>query len=147
MTLPNLTPNELAERLTRPAGPTFLDVRTVAEFAAGRPKGAAANIPWEFRHPTTQAPLANDAFLLVVGHRFARDAALIVGDGGDGRAQAAAQCLRDAGFSDVTVLDGGFPAWLAARLPTTTDNREGVSYVSLLTRARRGDQAKAARGH
>ena len=32
---------------------TYVDVRTVAEFAEGRPKGRALNIPIVFFHPTT----------------------------------------------------------------------------------------------
>ena len=63
-------------------------------------------------------------------------------------AAAAAAALVAAGCSGVAVVEGGLAAWRTALLPTTRENREGSSYVSLLTGYRRKDKpAKAAHGH
>ena len=49
--------------------------------------------------------------------------------------------LEAAGISSVVVA-GGMEAWRAALLPTTRDNRDGVSYVSLLLKVRRPGKAE-----
>jgi rhodanese-related sulfurtransferase len=48
-----LAPQEVqALFTTNPAG-AYVDVRTVAEFATGHPRGKVVNIPSVFYHPTT----------------------------------------------------------------------------------------------
>jgi rhodanese-related sulfurtransferase len=42
------------------------------------------------------------------------------------RAALAAATLQDMGFSDVSVLEGGLTAWLAAGLPTTEHEYVGI---------------------
>ena len=44
----------------------YIDVRTVAEFAAGHPRGKVVNIPIVFHHPTTKEIYPNNSFLEVV---------------------------------------------------------------------------------
>ena len=130
-----------AENTARNIGPegeaTYVDVRTVAEFTEGRPKGRAINVPIEFYHPKTNQVHANDAFLLVVQHTLGATAPIIIGADEGPRATHAANKLAEAGFTEIEVLTNGMTAWQAAGLPVTRDNREGVSYVSLLTPARR----------
>ena len=53
------------------------------------------------------------------------------------RAALAAEKLAGAGYTNVSTMMGGFEQWQKCDLPTTLDNRDGVSYVSLLTPAKR----------
>lgn len=117
---------------------TYVDVRTVAEFVQGRPRGRAINVPLVFHHPTTGAEHDNDAFALVVEHTLGdRGQAIVVGADNSERGARAAERLTELGYGDVRLLEGGIEAWREAGLPVTGDNRDGVSYVSLLTPARR----------
>ena len=115
----------------------YIDVRTVAEFAAGHPRGPVVNIPIEFHHPHNEDKYPNDSFILVVEHKFDKDASIIVGDENGERASVAAEKLVDAGYKNVSIMLGGLKQWQQSALPVTGDNRDGVSYVSLLTPAKR----------
>ncbi len=137
MSIATLAPAEALIRIGDDGAAVYVDVRTVAEFVTGRPRGRAVNIPIVFHHPTSGAEHPNEAFALVARHALAADTPLIVGSDDDARSLAAARELAAAGFAQVAILEGGLPAWRAANLPVTGDNRDGVSYVSLLTRARR----------
>lgn len=137
MAFPVISPQGTLERITGDGDATYVDVRTVAEFAAGRPKGRAINVPIVFYHPKTEAIHANEAFALVMQHTLDRSTPLIVGGDDGERAGQAAGALAEAGFSEVELMLGGLPKWQAAGLPVTGDNRDGVSYASLLTAARR----------
>lgn len=79
-----------------------IDVREYPEFAAGHVPGAEliplSEIPGRCRSMDPQKPI----LLLCKGGR---------------RAAQAAAILETAGFSDVTVLEGGTDAWKAAGLP------------------------------
>lgn len=137
-----IAPAEVANRIAESGDATYVDVRTVAEFVSGRPRGRAVNVPIVFHHPTTGADHDNEAFMLVIDHALEADTPIIVGDDGDGdRAVKAAAALVAAGREQVLLMTGGLAAWQASGLPVTGDNRDGVSYVSLLTPARRA-QAK-----
>lgn len=141
-----LSPEELQVAWGQDPALTYVDVRTVGEFCAGRPKGRAVNIPWEFHAPGGGAPHPNPAFVPIVETLFAPAARLVIGADAGPRALQAAQALQAAGYHGVSVLAGGIDAWRSARLLVSTDNRPGVSYVSLLTRYRRPAGA-AATGH
>jgi rhodanese-related sulfurtransferase len=119
---------------------TYVDVRTVAEFTEGRPKGRAINVPIEFYHPKTKETHANEAFTLVTQRALDANAPVIVGADAGPRATQAAEQLAGAGFTEIEVLVQGLPGWQEAGLPVTGDNRDGVSYVSLLTPARRAEE-------
>ncbi len=140
---------EAHERLRADGAATYVDVRTVAEFAHGRPMGQAVNVPVHFIHPMTGERIPNRDFVAIVGALFAPTARLLVGAAADERAAAAADLLASAGFSALAVVAGGYSGWQRALLPTTRDNRDGVSYVSLLTRVRRANavQAGPTSGH
>lgn len=120
----------------------YLDVRTVAEFASGHPRGPVVNVPIEFHHPHNDDKFPNDSFLLVIEDNYAKDAALIVGDEDGERAQQAADTLIAAGYTNVSVMLGGLKQWQHCALPVTGDNRDGVSYVSLLMLAKRRKKKK-----
>lgn len=128
----------LAAALHRPGPPTVLDVRwrlRAAPGAAGRDEYAAGHLPGAVfvdldtelcgppgaggRHPLPD-PAALEAVLRRAGVRAGHP--VVVYDGGDGAAAARAWwTLRWAGHRSVRVLDGGFPAWLAAGGRVTTE--------------------------
>jgi rhodanese-related sulfurtransferase len=139
-----LTPQETHAVLTTNSAAVYIDVRTVAEFAAGHPRGKVVNIPFVFHHPTTKDIYPNTSFLEVIEALYDKAAPLIVGCDGTERAQQAADTLVQAGYADVSVMQEGLPGWRAARLPTTTDNRDGISYASLLTPVKRKGKKKTA---
>lgn len=142
-----LSPEELTAAWAAEPALTYIDVRTVSEFCAGRPKGLVVNIPWEFHAPAGGTPHPNPGFIEVVAALFAHDAPLVTGCGKGPRALAAAEALCKSGFSNVRTLAGGYAAWQAQGFMSTTDNRPGVSYVSLLTRVRRPGGATSDPGH
>lgn len=135
-------------RLDADAAAVYLDVRPVAEFADGRALVRCVNVPWAFRHPDGEAWHLNADFVAIARHALGEAQTVLVGGDASERAATAAMALAAAGTLDVLLVSGGIDAWRAALLPTTRDNREGVSYVSLLTRYRRRDKpAKASAGH
>lgn len=137
-----LSPLEAFAEFERVEDATYVDVRTVAEFAVRHPAAArVVNVPIVFFHPTTKATHPNDAFLLVMNDVFPRDARLILGADDGPRAADAARVLRDDGFTNVALMHEGYGGWARYDLPVTADNRPGTSYVSLLTAARRRKSA------
>ncbi len=144
MNHPAMSPPEVSAALSGEHPVTYVDVRTVAEFSTGHPKGRVVNIPLVFFHPTTKAVFPNQSFLQVVEDLYAKDAPLITGCDDGERAGQAAHKLAEAGYRDVRVMLGGFPGWRKHQLPTTQDNRDGISYVSLLTRVKRKKSRKRA---
>ncbi len=138
MESPNLNPLEAFAVLEDDAQATYVDVRAVAEFAVRHPKSTKiVNVPFVFFHPTTNATHPNDSFLLVMNDVFEKDARVILGADAGQRAEEAAQALVEDGFSNVSAMSQGHAGWAKLNLPTTADNRPGVSYVSLLTPAKR----------
>ncbi len=141
------TPLEVSLRIG-PDGPaTYIDVRTVAEFVQGHPRGRVINVPIEFYHPKTGAAHGNASFMLVMEHTLPLGTPLIVGGDEGPRAGLAAAALSAAGYQDVSVMSVGLPGWRANGLPVTGNNAPGVSYVSLLTPAKRKDGVAAADHH
>ncbi len=137
-----LSPADVRRLFSEDPAAQYIDVRTVGEFAEGRPLLRAVNLPFVFHTPQQGAEVPNGSFTELVSFLFPTDTLLVLGGGADDRASRAAAALVAAGYSRISVLAGGFDAWRAALQPTTRDNRDGVSYVSLLTRFRR----KAKRG-
>ena len=132
-----LSPDDVQALFASEPAATYIDVRTVAEFANGHPKGNVVNIPIEFYRPHSDEVFPNASFLEVVGDERTRDARLIMGCDAGERSQRAARELIAAGYGNVAVMAGGLKAWRERRLPITGDNRPGVSYASLLTAAKR----------
>jgi rhodanese-related sulfurtransferase len=126
MAIARISPAEAA-RLMEGEGYTYLDVRTPAEFEAGRPRGAV-NVPWLVPGPAGLAP--NASFLDGVRASFAHDAPLVVGCRSGQRSQGASAALEAAGFTRVVEQRAGFegargpfgqvvePGWLALGLPS-----------------------------
>lgn len=135
-------PLETFAEFEKEAAVHYIDVRTVAEFAAGHPRGPVVNVPIVFHHPHNDDKYPNDSFLLVVEDNYAKEDRLIIGDEDGERAAMAADHLIDAGYKNVSVMMGGLKQWQQCALPVTGDNRDGVSYVSLLTPAKRKKKKK-----
>jgi rhodanese-related sulfurtransferase len=136
----SISPADTAQRLRDDAAVQYIDVRTVAEFAQGRPLLRAVNLPVVFHTPDQGTEVPNACFVDIVNHLFAPEVPLVLGGDADDRAERAAAALLAAGRTGVCVMTGGFAAWRTALLPTTRDNRNGISYVSLLTQFRRKDK-------
>ena len=145
-----ISPQQVNTLLTENTEATYIDVRTVAEFSTGHPKGNivkgnVVNVPLVFFHPTSKEVFPNESFLQVMEEFHPKDAQLITGCDDGERAKQAAQKLTEAGYTNIAVMEPGFPGWRQAKLPTTSENRDGMSYVSLLTTVKRKGKKKG--GH
>lgn len=146
MAVKQTTPPEAHDTFEKNASTVYLDVRTEEEFAAGHAP-RALNIPVVFIHPGADNPMSpNPKFLSVVKANIPHDATLIIGCKSGRRSLSAADILVQAGFTNVSNMQGGFeggqdeaerpvPGWKAAGLPVSTDTGDGVSYSSLAAKA------------
>ena len=89
---------ETFEQINQSENTTYIDVRTVAEFAEGHPKRRVINIPIVFFHPKTGNTHPNDAFTLVANHGLSHEDTIIVGADDSDRATVAAESLTEAGL-------------------------------------------------
>jgi thiosulfate/3-mercaptopyruvate sulfurtransferase len=125
----------VASAVTRPDAPTVLDVRWRLGGPSGRVDYDKAHIPGATfvdldadlcgppgpggRHPLPD-PASIEAVLRAAGVRAGHP--VVVYDDGTGASAARAWwTLRWAGHAEVSVLDGGFPAWVDAGHPVTTE--------------------------
>ena len=130
MTIPQTTPPEAFDTLQQHPDAVYLDVRTAPEFEAGHPAGAR-HAPVMFFGTDGQAR-PNPDFVTDVEALVGHDTKLLVGCQAGGRSQRACELLRDAGFTDVTNVRGGFggardqtgrtviPGWRDTGLPVET---------------------------
>jgi rhodanese-related sulfurtransferase len=97
---------EAARQLMEGTEPcTYVDVRTPEEFDDGHPRGAI-NIPLYLR--TADELVPNGDFVRAVSARFARDAALLIGDGIGSHSAPAARLLAAGGFTRVSRVQDGY---------------------------------------
>ena len=133
-------------------GFTYVDVRSVPEFAEGHPAGAV-NVPLLHRDPRTGQMAPNRDFLAVMQANFAPDSRLLIGCQVGGRSAQAAQVLAAAGYQDVSNVLGGYsgardpmtgavrsPGWTQTGLPVATEAVPGTSYEALRSRAATKDR-------
>ncbi|WP_310278403.1 sulfurtransferase [Haloactinomyces albus] len=130
---PLLSVSALGVRLQQESPPTLLDVRWRLMGPPGRQDYEQGHLPGavfvdldselasppgaEGRHPLPD-PTRLGELLRAAG--VDRDRSVVVYDDGDGSAAARAWwLLRWAGHEQVSVLDGGYAAWVAADLPVT----------------------------
>ena len=134
-------PPEAHDTLVRHPDAVYLDVRTEEEFAAGHPAGAR-NVPVVLFDPAHR-PTPNPEFVAVVERHFPRTTKLVVGCQAGGRSQHACELLAQAGYGDLTNVQGGYggardasgrvviPGWRDAGLPVDTTPAPGASYGDL----------------
>ncbi|WP_074319243.1 sulfurtransferase [Micromonospora cremea] len=132
---PLVEADRLAAELDRADPPTLLDVRWRLTGPPGRDDYLAGHLPGAVfvdldtalcgppgvggRHPLPD-PAALQAALRAAGVRAGHP--VVVYDGGDGLAAARAWwTLRWAGHRPVRLLHGGYPAWVAAGRPVSTE--------------------------
>lgn len=96
-----ITPATLHDRLKQGAPGVLIDVRTPAEYAAVHAENAR-NLPLESLQPEQLAGETQPVYLLCKS---------------GARASNACNKLLSAGLSNVTVVEGGTDAWVAAGLP------------------------------
>src|SRR5438046_10766253 len=116
------TPAELAERLRGGAPPLVIDLRAPELFAGGHIPGAGHLDLWGVSLiDTDPAPLK--AFMWMIDHLFnlrgvTASTPVVVYDEQSGmRAARAFWFLEYFGHPRVQMLDGGFGAWVRAKLP------------------------------
>jgi rhodanese-related sulfurtransferase len=137
-----ISPKEASEKLAE--GFTYVDVRTVEEFAAGHPAGAV-NVP--FMHAGGGAMTPNPDFVRVMSAAFPRDAKIICGCKAGGRSIRAAQTLASEGFTSVLDQRAGWdgarspfgqlaePGWSRVGLPTEEGQPGGRSWEDMKSKA------------
>jgi rhodanese-related sulfurtransferase len=105
MTEPKRVSPEEAKRMIDDEGYTYLDVRTEAEFVAGRPAGAKL-VEFMLAGPGGMVP--NPDFVKGVEARFPKDAKLVVGCKAGGRSAKAVAALAGAGYTNLIDQRAGF---------------------------------------
>ena len=128
------------------SGALYVDVRSTGEFADGHPAGAL-NVPIFEPDEDSGDMMPNPDFVRVMKGAFAPDAKLLVGCQVGGRAIRAAQILASFGFTDLSVVRGGFggardpmgrtvdPGWAEAGLPVATGADDEGAYQRVVARA------------
>lgn len=110
---PMLKPEEVQRRMKEEANTLVIDVRdadAIPEIIPGAvnislgtlPIRADQNVPEAMRNADVQD----------------RDRPIITTCGGGGQASLAAKILKDMGFTNISILEGGTNGWKAAGLPT-----------------------------
>jgi rhodanese-related sulfurtransferase len=140
MSIKQMTSLEAKAALDADPGAVYLDVRTEMEFAMGHPAGAI-NVPIAFPDSATGGMRLNPDFLSVVQKVLPRDRPIFCGCQMGQRSQMAAQVLAQAGYTNVTNVQGGFGGsrdtvgWKAAGLPVSSEAGDDVSYAGLRKKA------------
>ena len=141
MALTQVDPQQAYELLQKVEGSVYIDVRTVEEFLNGHPQGAV-NVPVAFPDPQ-RGMMLNEEFVKVVEAHFPKEKKIIVGCQAGPRSDAAARMLQEAGYQDVSSMQGGFggmrdpsgrviaEGWAGLGYTVSQDNGDGVSYESL----------------
>jgi rhodanese-related sulfurtransferase len=144
MPIKQLQPPQAYESLKSTPGAIYLDVRTENEFAQGHPTGAL-NVPVVFiKGPGQMEP--NPEFAPVVEKVIPKNTPLVVGCMAGGRSQRACEILEQAGYTNLSNVQGGYggardasgkivvPGWRDAGLPVSNDLGE-AAYQSLRSKA------------
>jgi rhodanese-related sulfurtransferase len=141
MSIRNVTVHEAYAQQAE--GYTYVDVRSIPEFAQGHPVGAV-NIPLLHRDEQTRQMVPNRDFVAIMQRNFAPDARLLIGCQVGGRSAQAAQILAASGYQDVANVLGGYSGardpmtgavraegWTQAGLPVAVEDVPGHSYETM----------------
>jgi rhodanese-related sulfurtransferase len=110
-----ISPQEAQKRVQQNPNTVVVDVRQAEDI----PETGA--VPGALRVPLGVLPLRADTELSEKVREAKlqdRNTPVITTCGGGGQAALAAKTLRDMGFTNVAIIDGGTRAWKAAGLPT-----------------------------
>ena len=129
--MPVNTVTAAGARAAQTEGATYIDVRSSAEFAAGRPAGAI-NVPLLDNDEDTGQVMPNPDFVRVMRANFPAGAPLLIGCQSGGRSSRAAQILEAFGFTNVTNVLGGYEGWEPSGLPIETAPPANHAYEELL---------------
>ncbi len=89
---------EARQRLHSPGEIAFLDLREAGQFGEG--------------HPLFAVPAPYSRLELIIGALVPRhDAPILLIDANDGVAERGARRLKALGYGDISIIDGGIPAW------------------------------------
>lgn len=128
MSIKQINPEQANEILTTDGSAVYIDVRTEQEFQNGHVPNAV-NIPVVYPDPATRQMQPNPQFLKLVEEKYGKEQKLILGCQAGGRSQFAADLLAQAGYSDLSNMQGGFggardpmgrvvaPGWVQLNLP------------------------------
>jgi rhodanese-related sulfurtransferase len=137
-----ISPQEANEKVAE--GWTYVDVRTIEEFAEGHPAGAV-NIP--IMHAGAGGMTPNPDFVRVMSAAFEKDAKIVCGCKAGGRSMRAAQALVGEGFTNVLDQRAGWdgarnpfgqvtePGWSRSGLPTEQGQPAGRSWEDMKKKA------------
>ena len=132
MDVKRIDPEEARGLLDSEEGYTYLDVRTVEEFAAGHVP-AAVNIPVVEKNPMGPGLVPNPDFSSQVEQQFDKDRKIITLCLRGVRSMHAATMMMGLGYTEVVDMQGGYDAemdargnvvvegWARRNFPTTTD--------------------------
>jgi rhodanese-related sulfurtransferase len=145
MELPAINPEEAKKLLDSDSSYVYLDVRTPAEFQAGRPTGAI-NIPVAEMNPVSGSMELNPKFMDVVTAHIGKEAKVIVGCRSGARSAAAQELMHQAGYTDTSNMLGGFggksdatgqvitEGWSTLGYPTERGDAGDAGYAALSTK-------------
>jgi rhodanese-related sulfurtransferase len=119
----------------------YLDVRSPEEFAQGHPAGAF-NLPIAFLEPGRGPSRPNPEFVQIASRHFSTNTVLLVGCLSGSRSLRACEILGQAGFTNLSNVQGGFGGgrdrsgglvlgWRDCDLPTGNGHPSGRSYTHL----------------
>jgi rhodanese-related sulfurtransferase len=115
-------------------GWTYVDVRSVEEFAQGHPEGSV-NVPILFQGPFGMSP--NPKFLQVMQRLYSTDTPLLLGCRSGARSARACELLASHGYTKLANVGGGFlggpgePGWAPSGLPSRTEPAPGTTWSEL----------------
>lgn len=146
MAIQQISPDQAKSILDEDSESVYVDVRSIPEFVGGHPI-RALNIP--LLHASGGQMVPNPDFQSVAQKVLPKNKKLMVGCMSGGRSQKACQILEQMGYADLSNVVGGFggardpmtgqitqKGWKELGLPVSLENGEGVSYESLLARAK-----------
>jgi rhodanese-related sulfurtransferase len=108
-TINTISPQSLDSLLSRDKSVNLIDVRTPPEFQSGHATGAIS-VPLDDLHPENLPNLLGDS-------RAGYERPLFLTCQTGARAGKAAERLKEAGFNNLFLLEGGTKAWQKAGLP------------------------------
>ena len=141
MAIKRISPKEAAELQAK--GWVYVDVRSVPEFEAARPKDSV-NVPLMHKSGGGMSP--NPEFLAVLKKAFPPDAKFVLGCQGGIRSMKAAEALQAEGYAEIVEQRAGFggardangqvaePGWADAGLPVESGPAPGRDWESMKTK-------------